>query len=158
MGVRSLFPILLTRDLPRLVGDYSDGGLSTAELRGFDEVVMAAGQDIRHVDADEEDGTFWDRMQRRGVPALAERARDAGVARFVQIGSYYHQYDPRFADRVPYVAARRDADERTRALTTESFAAITLNPPSIVGAATGRMSEEPPGSETRVTAWVTLMP
>ncbi|MCH6231590.1 NAD-dependent epimerase/dehydratase family protein [Microbacterium sp. CFH 31415] len=146
--------------LPRLVGDYADGGLSTAELRSVDEVVMAAGQDIRHVEASDEDGAFWDRVQRRGVPALAERARDAGVARFVQIGSYYHQYDPSFADRIAYVAARRDADERTRALTSESFAAITLNPPSIVGAATerarrrfARMAESLRGEGERPAAW-----
>lgn len=146
--------------LPRLIGDYADGGITTAELRDFDEVVMAAGQDIRHVAATKEDEAFWDRMQRHGVPALAARARDAGVARFVQIGSYYHQYDPSFADRVPYVAARRDADEGARALTTESFAAITLNPPSIVGAATerarrrfARMAESLRGEGDRPAAW-----
>jgi hypothetical protein len=35
---------------------------------------------------------------------------------------------------MPYVAARKAADERTRALSVDGFAAITINPPSIVGA------------------------
>jgi len=146
--------------LPRLLGDYADGGLTEADLRGFDAVVMAAGQDIRHVQEAAEDDAFWDRVQRRGVPALAGRARAAGVRRFVQIGSYYHQYDPALARRVPYVAARRDADDGARALTDGAFAAITLNPPSIVGAVTpqarrrfARMAESLRGEGLRPAAW-----
>ena len=120
--------------LPRLIADYTDADASPAQLEGFDAVVFAAGSDIRHVPEDQEDAAFWERTQSGGVPRFAARAKAAGVGRFVQIGSYYHQLHPEWAERIPYVAARREADERTRALSDASFAAITLNPPSIVGA------------------------
>lgn len=120
--------------MPRLRGDYTAPETSPRTLEGFDAIVFAAGNDIRHVPADQEDDTFWKRTQSAGVPRFAALAKAAGVARFVQIGSYYHQLHPEWADRIPYVAARRDADERTRALSGDGFAAMTLNPPSIVGA------------------------
>ncbi|PRA80290.1 NAD(P)-dependent oxidoreductase [Microbacterium sp. MYb66] len=120
--------------MPRLRGDYTDAGASPQALEGFDAIVFAAGNDIRHVPADQEDDTFWERTQSAGVPRFAALAKAAGVGRFVQIGSYYHQLHPEWAERIPYVAARRDADDRTRALSDDGFAAMTLNPPSIVGA------------------------
>lgn len=120
--------------MPRLRGDYTDPDASPTQLKGFDSIVFAAGNDIRHVPADHEDDAFWDRMQSTGVPAFAARAKAAGVGRFVQIGSYYHQLHPDWTERIPYVAARRDADDRTRALSDDGFVAMTLNPPSIVGA------------------------
>lgn len=120
---------------PVLLGDYALGGLTEPELEGYDAVVFAAGQDIRNAGGpgDEE---FWRTYQIEGVPQFASRAKRAGVRRFVQIGSYYHQVRPDLCDQ-PYVAARRDADEGARALSDADFAAITLNPPSIVGAAPG---------------------
>lgn len=120
--------------LPRLRGDYTDGAMTPRALEGFDAIVFAAGNDIRHVPAEQEDETFWERTQSGGVPRFAALAKAAGVGRFVQIGSYYHQLHPEWAERIPYVAARRDADARTRSLSDEGFAAMTLNPPSIVGA------------------------
>jgi nucleoside-diphosphate-sugar epimerase len=120
--------------MPRLRGDYTDPDTSPRMLEGFEAIVFAAGNDIRHVPADQEDDAFWERTQSVGVPRFAALAKAAGVERFVQIGSYYHQLHPEWAERIPYVAARRDADERTRALSDTGFAAITLNPPSIVGA------------------------
>lgn len=121
-------------DMPRLLGDYTDSEASPRLLEGFDAVVFAAGNDIRHVPADQEDDAFWELTQSGGVPRFAARAKAAGVARFIQIGSYYHQLHPEWAERIPYVAARRDADEGSRALSDDGFAAITLNPPSIIGA------------------------
>ena len=120
--------------LPRLRGDYTDRAMTPRALEGFDAIVFAAGNDIRHVPAEQEDETFWERTQSGGVPRFAALAKAAGVGRFVQIGSYYHQLHPEWAERIPYVAARRDADARTRSLSDEGFAAMTLNPPSIVGA------------------------
>lgn len=124
--------------LARILGDYAEGGFTREELSGFDAVVMSAGQDIRHVKAEDEDEAYWARVQRDGVPELASRAKAAGVRRFVQIGSYYHQLMPELAEHNPYVGARRDADDGARALSDENFASITLNPPSIIGVATPR--------------------
>lgn len=136
--------------LERIIGDYSDEDFSSSLLEGFDAIAFSAGNDIRHVKPDDEDDAFWDRVQSTGVPRFAAVAKRAGVGRFVQIGSYYHQLQPEWAEDNPYVAARKNADERTRALADESFAAITLNPPSIVGAAGGR----PLRHFGRMIAWV----
>lgn len=135
--------------LPRLQADYTDPELEPRLLEGFDAVVFAAGNDIRHVKAEDEDLAFWERTQSGGIPRFAGLAKQAGVPRLVQIGSYYHQLHPEWAERIPYVAARRDADERTRALTDDGFAAITLNPPSIVGA-----DERGVRRFARMIAWV----
>ena len=124
--------------MPRLVADYTSAALTPALFAGFDAVVFAAGNDIRHVAADDEDAAFWDRVQADGVPRFAALAKRAGVGRFVQIGSYYHQLHPEWAATIPYVAARKAADDGARALTDDAFAAITLNPPSIVGVPPGR--------------------
>lgn len=122
----------------RLLGDYSEGGFSEAELEGFDAIVMAAGQDIRHVKPEDENDEYWAKVQGDGVPALAARAKGAGVRKFIQIGSYYHQLMPELVETNPYVKARQEADDGARALSGDGFDAITLNPPSIVGVATPR--------------------
>lgn len=134
--------------MPRLIGDYTDSA-NPASLEGFDAIVFAAGNDIRHVPAEQEDADFWERTQSGGVPRFAALAKAAGVSRFVQIGSYYHQLHPEWAERIPYVAARRDADEGSRSLSGDGFAAITVNPPSIVGA-----DERGLRRFARMVAWV----
>jgi dihydroflavonol-4-reductase len=121
--------------LDYLAADESTVGV----LEPFESIVFAAGHDIRHLSVEDESSDNWDRIQGTGVSRFAELARAAGVSRFVQIGSYYHQLRPELVDTIPYVRARRDADDRTRALTNDSFAAITLNPPSIVGSMPGRV-------------------
>lgn len=119
--------------IPRIAADYTSPEFETSLLSGFDSVVFSAGNDIRHVAEGDDDDTFWRAVQSVGVPAFAARAKQAGVGRFVQIGSYYHQLHPEWAKANPYVAARLAADEGTRALAGDGFAPITLNPPSIVG-------------------------
>ncbi|UKD58790.1 NAD-dependent epimerase/dehydratase family protein [Amycolatopsis sp. FU40] len=131
----------LAAGLPVLLGDYAHDGFDEAALAPFDAVVFAAGQDIRHVTGwgDEE---FWRTYQIDGVTAIAARAKRAGVGRFVQIGSYYHQVRPDLAETNPYVDARRLADEGARALAGDGFTVCTLNPPSIVGMAPGRSTRQ----------------
>ncbi|MFB2600354.1 NAD-dependent epimerase/dehydratase family protein [Herbiconiux sp. P17] len=138
------------RELPRLVGDYAGELPPARELEGFDSVVFAAGSDIRHVSEADEDAEFWRRTQSEGVPRFAAHVKAAGVSRFVQIGSYYHQLRPQLAQTVPYVAARKAADEGARALSDKGFAAITVNPPSIVGVAPGRSTRR----FARMLAWL----
>lgn len=126
--------------LPRMSIDYTDETLTPQMLEGFDAVVFTAGNDIRHVKAEDESDEFWRRVQIEAVPRFTALARDAGVKRFVQIGSYYHHLKPEWAHGRPYIAARKAADEGARALVTSDFAPITLNPPSIVGATPGRVA------------------
>lgn len=126
----------LVADLDFVAGDYAAGDFDAERLAGFDAVVMAASSDVRNVQpgtSEDDLAAFWRSTQSEGVPALARAARDAGVSRFVQVGSCYHMLRPEWADTNPYVRARRDADEGARALTTADFAAITLDPPPIVG-------------------------
>ncbi|NPC98626.1 NAD(P)-dependent oxidoreductase [Nocardioides sp. zg-DK7169] len=126
-------PGSMVESLPFVVGDYGDGGFTEAELEGFDAVVFAAGQDVRHVGPEGGDEEFWSRYQSDGVPLLMQRAKKAGVRRAVQVGSYYHMVRPDLIDTNPYVRARQLADDRSRELADADFNVSTLNPPSIVG-------------------------
>lgn len=123
--------------LPFVAGDYSRGDFGPAALTGYDGVVFAAGNDVRHVRPEEAGPDHWARYQSVSVPALAAAAREAGVRRFVQVGSCYHVVLPELAATDPYVRARRDADEGARALATPDFAVTTVNPPPIVGMVPG---------------------
>lgn len=146
--------------LPMLVGDYMAQTFTTEMLAGFDAVVFAAGQDVRHLPSDVDQTTFWDDAQSGGVPRFAALAKQAGVGRFVQVGSYYHQVRPELARTNPYVAARQAADENTRALADGGFSVCTLNPPSIIGAIAGlsakryrRMVSWAAGNEPQFPDW-----
>jgi dihydroflavonol-4-reductase len=122
---------------PILVGDYTAETFTEAELAPYDAVVFAAGQDFRHRPRDVDEDAYWDLVQSTGVPRFAALCKRAGVRRFVQLGSYYHQAMPELVERDAYVRARRHADERARALADADFAAITVNPPNIVGVIPG---------------------
>lgn len=126
---------------PLVVGDYVARSFTPGQLAPFEAIVFAAGQDVRHKRAGSDDAAFWRDTQSEGVPAFARLARDAGVARFVQIGSYYHQVMPALAATDAYVRARQLADENTRALASAAFNVSTLNPPSIVGTIPGPSTE-----------------
>lgn len=136
--------------ITRVAIDYTDPLLDASVLAGFDAIVFAAGNDIRHVRSDDESDDFWRTVQSEGVPRFAALAKQAGVECFVQIGSYYHQVNPDFAIGNPYVAARKAADEGARALAGDGFRPVTLNPPSIVGAIPGRVLK----GFGRLVAWV----
>lgn len=134
--------------VPLLQGDYVAADLSSFELGSFDAVVFAAGNDIRHIDGQDAEA-FWEKYQSVGVPRFAAAAKAAGVKRFVQLGSYYHQAMPELCATNIYVNARRLADENARALADENFNVSTLNPPSIVGI----QSDNVAARFTNFTAW-----
>ncbi|MFI7011345.1 NAD-dependent epimerase/dehydratase family protein [Streptomyces sp. NPDC050145] len=124
-------------DFPHLTGDYTAPTFTPEQLAPFDGIVFAAGQDVRHKNPDDDTTAFWENTQRAGVPRMAALAKQAGVSRFVQVGSYYHHLRPDLAASNPYIAARKAADDGARALADASFNVCTLNPPSIIGAITG---------------------
>ena len=134
---------------PAIYGDYSEGTFTEKDLAPFDAIVFAAGNDIRHIGKEADADAFWTKMQIEGVPNFARLARSAGVQRFVQLGSYYHQVMPHLIDDNAYVRARYLADEGARALATAEFNVSTLNPPSIVGAIPG----VPAKRYETLTAW-----
>ncbi|MBO6718481.1 MAG: NAD(P)-dependent oxidoreductase [Rhizobiaceae bacterium] len=123
--------------MPTILGDYTKGEFSEADLAPFDAIVFAAGNDIRHIPKDADPDEFWQKTQIGGVPDFVALAKRAGVKRVVQLGSYYHQVMPHLAETNAYVRARKLADEGARAHATADFNVITLNPPSIVGAIPG---------------------
>jgi len=123
---------------PVVLGDYVARTFTAGDLAGFDAIVFAAGHDIRHVPRDADPDRSWAATQSQGVPAFVALARDAGVGCVVQVGSYYHQVMPELAASNPYVEARRRADEDSRALATDGFRVVTLNPPSVLGLVPGR--------------------
>ncbi|WFR74063.1 NAD(P)-dependent oxidoreductase [Prescottella defluvii] len=128
------------RDFPVLLGDYTEQTFTADQLAPFEGIVFAAGQDIRHMGRDVDaaaEAEFWEKTQSGGVPRFAALAKEAGVSRFVQVGSYYHHLRPEYAETMPYVAARKAADEGARALADDTFNVSTLNPPSILGAISG---------------------
>ncbi|MEO3388801.1 NAD-dependent epimerase/dehydratase family protein [Mesorhizobium sp. CAU 1741] len=123
--------------MPTIIGDYSQQTFTEKDLEPFDAIVFAAGQDIRHIPQGADEHEFWRVMQIEGVPNFAQLAKKAGVRRFIQLGSYYHQVMPELIEKVPYVRARALADAGARAMADDSFNVTTLNPPSIVGAIPG---------------------
>jgi len=122
-----------THGMPWIAGDYMTDDLGEAQLDGFDDLVFAAGLDIRHASPEEQDDAFWARAQEDGIPAVLARAKRAGVRRAVHISSYYHLVLPELATRNRYVRARQLADERSRALADGDFSVVSLNPPSVIG-------------------------
>lgn len=136
-----LSPISPVADLPLLAGDYTVPTFTAEQLSEFEAIVFTAGQDVRHKPHGSNDERFWQDTQSVGVPRFAALAKQAGVRRFVQVGSYYHHLDTAYAQNNPYVAARQAADEATRALANDTFIASTLNPPSIIGVVPGPSAE-----------------
>ncbi|WP_024793678.1 NAD-dependent epimerase/dehydratase family protein [Tomitella biformata] len=130
-------PGSLAHEFPVVLGDYSAGSFSAQDLAPFESVVFAAGSDIRHLPRGVDTAEFWEKTQSGGVPRFVALAKEAGVSRVVQIGSYYHQVRPELVESNEYVRARCLADEGARALADENFTVTTLNPPSILGANPG---------------------
>lgn len=128
-------------EFPVLLGDYTQNEFSPAELKGFEGIVFAAGNDIRHIGKDVDRAEFWEKAQTGGVPRFVARAKEAGVGNVVQIGSYYHHLMPQLIETDDYVRARARADEGARALADADFNVSTLNPPSILGVIPGRSTK-----------------
>lgn len=141
VSISSRRPAEASAEFEQIVGDYVERSFTPEQLAAFDAVVFAAGQDVRHTGGAVPDAAFWRATQIEGVPAFAALARDAGVKRFVQIGSYYHQVMPELVATNPYVEARKLADEGARALASADFNVSTINPPSIVGVIPGASLE-----------------
>ncbi len=114
--------------------DYLANDFGKAELSRFDTLVFAAGNDIRQFPPGEDESAYFERANTIGVPAFFERARKAGIARGVYIGSYYSALVP--AERIQasgYMRSRLAADLGVRALASPGFATCTLDSPYTIG-------------------------
>ncbi|XWW98056.1 hypothetical protein V2A60_006052 [Cordyceps javanica] len=121
-------------DLAFLRGNYLSGDITKEQLSAFETVVFTAGTDARHVPADERDhDAYFLRANGEGVPAFAALAREAGVARFVHVGSYFWHAAPSLVEGSAYVRSRKLESEGVAALARPGFAATSLCPPMLVG-------------------------
>jgi nucleoside-diphosphate-sugar epimerase len=116
-----------------LPGSYIDDSLSVEALRGFDQLVFAAGADIRQLPPGDDDAAFFQRVNTEAIPRFFQRARDAGIKRAVYIGTYYPQVVPQRIEDNAYVRSRYLADEGVRALSSGAFTVCSLNAPFILG-------------------------
>ncbi|MDR3065188.1 MAG: NAD-dependent epimerase/dehydratase family protein [Comamonas sp.] len=123
--------------LPFKTIDYVSGRTRPEELQGFDAMVFAAGNDIRHVPPDSDAAAHWLHANGEALPRFFALARDAGVRKAVLIGSFYPQLDIRLTERDPYVRSRHLACVGVRALATPGFEVCSLNAPFMVGAVSG---------------------
>lgn len=121
------------QDFEHLAGNYVDDELTVEALTGFDQMVFAAGADIRQLPPGEDEATFFDRVNTQAIPRFFKRAREAGIKRAVYVGTYYPQVVPEKISTSPYVRSRHLADEGLRALNSDSFTVCSLNAPFILG-------------------------
>lgn len=116
-----------------IAGSYLDDSLSDLQLSRFEQLVFAAGADLRQLPPGEDEEAFYTRVNSLGIPEFFARARDAGIRRAVYIGSYYPQVAPESIERSVYVRSRHLADEGVRRLSRSDFGVCSLNAPFIIG-------------------------
>ena len=117
--------------------DYIEDTDPKAALTGFDALVFAAGNDIRHLPQGQSAAAHWQRANTEAVPRFFAAARDAGIRHAVQIGSFYPQAMPALVETNPYVRSRKLADDGARALNGEGFRVVSVNAPFVLGAVPG---------------------
>lgn len=122
--------------LPFLQGDYITG-FGKEQLARFDALVFCAAQDPRHLAKGDDGIAVWERANNEAVPRFFAAARDAGIRRAVNIGSFYPQAAPALVEGNPYIQSRLRVEEAVRALSRPDFGVVCLNPPYMIGAVPG---------------------
>lgn len=120
-----------------LRGDYVAGDFTPDRLQGFDWVVFAAGNDPRHIPEGEELGAWLHKANHVALPAFFAAAREAGVKRAIQLGSFYPQAAPELLEGNVYIRSRLAACEGARAEGRPGFDVISVNAPFMVGTVPG---------------------
>ena len=123
--------------LPFLALDYIADAENPKPLIGYDALVFAAGNDVRHVPPGGDEASHWQRANVEGVPRFFASAREAGIGCAVHIGSFYPQAAPHLVERNAYVRGRKLADQGVRALASDTFRVCSLNAPFVSGTVSG---------------------
>jgi dihydroflavonol-4-reductase len=121
------------QDFEHLAADYVTDTLPLEALGRFDQLVFAAGADIRQLPPAADEAAFYEKVNVQAIPHFFERARDAGISRAVYIGTFYPQVVPDKIYSSVYVRSRHLSDEAVRALSSTSFEVCSLNAPFILG-------------------------
>jgi dihydroflavonol-4-reductase len=121
------------QDFEHLAADYVVDTLPLETLGRFDQLVFAAGADIRQLPPTADEAAFYEKVNVQAIPHFFERARDAGISRAVYIGTFYPQVVPDKIAGSVYVRSRHLSDEAVRALSSTSFKVCSLNAPFILG-------------------------
>lgn len=121
------------QDFAHIAANYADDEIALNVLSGFDALIFAAGADIRQLPPDEDEDSFFQRVNSEAIPRFFASARAAGIPRAVYIGTYYPQVVPQQIESSAYVRSRHLADEGLRALNSNSFRVCSLNAPFIIG-------------------------
>ena len=116
--------------------DYVAMDFDRVALGRFDALVFAAGNDVRHQPTESGDA-HWDAANSVGIPRFFAAAKDAGIARAVNIGSFYPQAAPALVATNAYIRSRKESDDGVVALADDRFAAMSINAPFVVGAVPG---------------------
>jgi len=116
-----------------IAGNYVEDTVSPDDLSAFDQLVFAAGADIRQLPPGADEAAFYQRVNAEAIPRFFARAREAGIARAVYVGTYYPQVVPEKIETSAYVRSRHLADEGLRALNSDTFTVCSLNAPFIIG-------------------------
>ncbi|MEH6592637.1 MAG: NAD(P)-dependent oxidoreductase [Halioglobus sp.] len=120
-------------DFDHIAANYTDNDVPDQVLGEFEQMVFAAGADIRQFPPGEDEAAFYTRVNSEAIPAFFGTARDAGIKTAVYIGSYYPQVVPEVIQTSIYVRSRHLADERVRTLNSDNFRVCSLNAPFILG-------------------------
>lgn len=121
--------------------DYTSPALKAEALAGFDAIVFSAGKDTRDLPKDGDAAAFWNEMNVEAVPRFFELARQAGVKRVVNVGTFYPWVAPHLAEENLYIASRAEADRRIHTLGRTGFDVISVNPPLMIGYIRGLRSK-----------------
>lgn len=124
-------------ELGFLQGDFVAGDFTPDKLKDFDWVVFAAGNDPRHVPQGEDFAAWLHKANHVALPAFFAAAREAGVSRAIQLGSFYPQAAPELVEGNVYIQSRLAACEAARAEGRDGFDVISVNAPFMVGTVAG---------------------
>lgn len=123
--------------MPFIQGDYVAGDFTPERLKGFDAIIFAAGNDPRHIPPSTDAQAHLLHANAEAVPAFMRAAREAGVKRVIQLGSFYPQAAPELEANNFYIRSRRLACEGARAEARPGFDVISVNAPFMVGSVPG---------------------
>lgn len=130
-------PNSIVAQLEWVRGNYLEETYDLRSLSDYDAIVFAAGSDMRHVPPGEDPDEHYLHANGVMVPKFATLAKKAGVKTFIHIGSFYPHVLPSLINDVPYVKSRHLASTAVCELSSDTFRALSLDAPFVVGVPTG---------------------